>query len=182
MSRISDREAAVLGLLYESPMYGYEIEKIIKERGMRNWTEIGFSSIYYVLNRLAKDGLVESEIEEVEGKPSRRVYTVTVEGRVVILGKVKELLSENKKLISPFDLGMSYLTFLSPEEILECLGLYLDGLKKRLTFLEEGLLKVEESGESYNIVALFTRPLAHLRVEKSWVEEFIETVKNNGGC
>ena len=51
---INEREAAILGLLCENPLYGYTIEKIIEERGMRHWTDIGFSSIYYVLKRLER--------------------------------------------------------------------------------------------------------------------------------
>ena len=40
--------------------YGYTIEKIIEERGMRHWTDIGFSSIYYVLKRLESRNLIVS--------------------------------------------------------------------------------------------------------------------------
>ena len=47
---------------------------------MRNWTQIGFSSIYYVLKRLEKSGLITGSTEAVEGKPSRRNYTITVSG------------------------------------------------------------------------------------------------------
>ena len=39
-------DLAVLALVAEEPRYGYQIEGIIAKRGMREWTEIGFSSIY----------------------------------------------------------------------------------------------------------------------------------------
>ena len=55
---INERELAILGLLCEKPLYGYTIEKIIEERGMRHWTDIGFSSIYYVLKRLESRNLI----------------------------------------------------------------------------------------------------------------------------
>ena len=42
MSRISDLETAILGLLYEEPQHGYQLEKTIEGWGMRNWTPIGF--------------------------------------------------------------------------------------------------------------------------------------------
>ena len=57
---INEREAAILGLLWEKPLYGYTIEKIIEERGMRHWTDIGFSSIYYVLKRLESRNLLKA--------------------------------------------------------------------------------------------------------------------------
>ncbi len=79
---INEREAAVLGLLCEKPQYGYTIEKIIEERGMRHWTDIGFSSIYYVLKRLEHRSLVVSACEHQQDKPARKVYTITLRGSV----------------------------------------------------------------------------------------------------
>jgi len=94
MSEISNIEAAILGLLYENSHHGYELEKIIEERGMRNWTDIGFSSIYYVLKKLEDKKLVVSELEKVEGKPSRKVFTITYDGKLVMQEKSRELLTE----------------------------------------------------------------------------------------
>jgi DNA-binding PadR family transcriptional regulator len=48
-----------LTLVAERPRHGYEIERVIEERGMREWTEIGFSSIYYLLKKLEREGLIE---------------------------------------------------------------------------------------------------------------------------
>ena len=35
-------EFAILSLIAEAPRHGYEIEQTIEQRGMRDWTEIGF--------------------------------------------------------------------------------------------------------------------------------------------
>ena len=59
---MTNKELAILGLVAEGPGYGYQIEQVIEERGMRNWTEIGFSSIYYILNKLEKEGWLTSEL------------------------------------------------------------------------------------------------------------------------
>ena len=90
---ISDIEAAILGLLCERSQYGYDLDRTIEERGMRNWTPIGFSSIYYVLKRLEKSGLITSGLEAVEGKPSRRNYTITDPGRAAMKEKIVNVLS-----------------------------------------------------------------------------------------
>ena len=50
--KMTNAEFAILSLIVEQPRHGYEIEQVIEERGMRNWTEVGFSSIYYILNKL----------------------------------------------------------------------------------------------------------------------------------
>lgn len=177
MSRISNIEAAILGLLYENSYYGYQLNKIIKERGMRNWTEIGFSSIYYVLNRLEKKDLIKSRVENVKGKPSRKVYTITPEGKSAMQEKVKELLSENNKLISPFDLGIAYIDVLNSEETIKSIKHYLKSTNERIEFLENSIKMHESLNSPYNVIALFTRPLVLLKAEKEWLIEFIEKIE-----
>ncbi|MGZ7067394.1 MAG: PadR family transcriptional regulator [Methanobacterium sp.] len=177
MNRISDIEAAILGLLYEEPQYGYQIEKNIEAWGMRNWTQIGFSSIYYVLKKLEKKELVQSRLEKVEGKPSRKIYTITEPGKKEMKKKVQDILSWNKKIISPFDLGIAYLNVLKPEEIIKCLENYIQSAQGRIKFLESSVKAQKEFEAPYHVIALYSRPLAHLKVEMEWMEEFIDTIK-----
>lgn len=176
MSKISNIEAAILGLLYENPNHAYGLDKIIKERGMRNWTEIGFSSIYYVFKRLEEKELVKNELEEVKGK-SRKVYTITDDGKLAIHEKVSELLSENKKLISPFDLGIANINALKPEDTINNLENYLKSTNERIKFLQKSVKMHEELNSPYNVVALFSRPLELLKAEENWVRNFIEKIK-----
>lgn len=177
MSRISDIEAAILGLLYEKPQYGYQIEKTIESWGMRNWTQIGFSSIYYVLKKLEKKDLVESRVEKVEGKPSRKIYTITEAGRTEMKEKLMDLLSWNKKLISPFDLGIAYINYLEPQEMIDCLENYVKSAEGRIKFLESSVKVQKELKAPYYVIALFSRPLESLKTEIGWVEQLIGTIK-----
>jgi len=67
----------------EQPKHGYQIEQDITTRGMREWTEIGFSSIYYVLNKLEADSWLASQPGEAQpaaaGLPAATVTTETSE-------------------------------------------------------------------------------------------------------
>ena len=58
---LTDAEMLVLGLVAEMPRHGYQLDQVIEERGMRKWTQIGFSSIYYVLEQARKDGAGHGE-------------------------------------------------------------------------------------------------------------------------
>lgn len=58
---LTPAELTILGLVLEKPSHGYELEQLIELRGIRNWTELGFSSIYYLLGRLEKRGLVTAD-------------------------------------------------------------------------------------------------------------------------
>jgi len=177
MVRISDLEVAILGLIYEKPQYGYQLEKTIEGWGMRNWTQIGFSSIYYVLKKLEKKELVTSKLEKVEGKPSRKVFTITDLGRKTMKEKLIDLISWNKKIISPFDLGIAYLNYLKPQEVIDGLENYLKSAEGRIKFLESSVKVQEELKSPYYVVALFNRPLLNLKTEIGWVKQFIEKIK-----
>jgi DNA-binding PadR family transcriptional regulator len=177
---INEREAAILGLLCENPLYGYTIEKIIEERGMRHWTDIGFSSIYYVLKRLEGRNFIESSCQQQENKPSRKVYTITGSGRQILKEKTMSLLSQSRRIASPFDLGLAHLHLLSDEEAVAC-------LMDRVTALQTAIDRVKshqdhhrKNKRPYFIIALSDHALAHLRTEKRWVETFIEEIKRHG--
>jgi DNA-binding PadR family transcriptional regulator len=181
---INEREAAILGLLFENPLYGYTIEKIIEKRGMRHWTDIGFSSIYYVLKRLESRNFIESSCQPQDDKPSRKVYTITDTGRRILKEKIRSLLSQSTRIASPFDLGLAHLHLLSDEEAVAC-------LKNRVITLQIAIDRVKSHQEYHrlnkkpcNIFALSDHALAQLYTEKGWVETFIEEVEQHGrpGC
>jgi DNA-binding PadR family transcriptional regulator len=169
---ISNLEASVLGLVCEGFRYGYEIEKIIEERNMRHWTDIAFSSIYYVLKKLEIAGLITSESQSAGGR-SRKVYDVTEEGRREMREKVKHLLSTHGGFKSPFDLGIGFMNRLEKGEALEALKAYLRSLKEKRAYYKGRLEVIEKSDWPFQIRALCSRPLALLDLEEEWVEGFI---------
>ena len=185
MPRISNIETAILGLVCEVPRYGYELEKVIEEREMRNWTEIGFSSIYYVLNRLEKYGFIKSKFKGTPGKPPRKVYSITKEGQEVMRETVKEFLSKTVKPHLPFELGIAYMKFLPPEDVISSLNSYQQSLNDRLKHLQDKLLFMNKIKAPFHVIALFTRPIALIKAEQQWVKEFMDdycehTKKNEG--
>jgi DNA-binding PadR family transcriptional regulator len=73
----------ILRLLQEGPKYGYEIRAMINERfGFRPATVTS----YVILYKMANDGLVktEKELGEGKGKPDRKYYVMTDEGKRVM--------------------------------------------------------------------------------------------------
>ena len=74
----SDADIVVLSLLAEQPRHGYDLDRVIEQRGYRQWTSLAFSSVYYLLKRLSELGLLEPD----EGSQGRRtVFRVTEAGR-----------------------------------------------------------------------------------------------------
>ena len=73
----SDADIVLLSLLAEQPRHGYDLDRVIEQRGYRQWTSLAFSSVYYLLKRLSERGLLEPD----EGTQGRRtVFRVTEAG------------------------------------------------------------------------------------------------------
>ncbi|HEV8614077.1 MAG TPA: PadR family transcriptional regulator [Methylomirabilota bacterium] len=71
---------AVLGVLSLGPMTGYDIKKVIEGSIAHFWSE-SYGQIYPILRTLAAERLAEQRTERQRGKPDRRIYSLTTEGR-----------------------------------------------------------------------------------------------------
>ena len=73
----------ILGLLGAHPMSGYDIKRAF-DRSLATYWNAGNSQIYTTLKTLAARRLVSSEIILQEGRPNRRVYSLTAAGRAAL--------------------------------------------------------------------------------------------------
>lgn len=72
---------AILGFLEYQPMTGYDLKKFFDQSVTHFWSATQ-SHIYKALEKLEKDGMVQSRIIPQEGKPNRKQYEATDTGRV----------------------------------------------------------------------------------------------------
>lgn len=107
-------EFVVLGLLAEAPRHGYELESTIAERGLREWTDIGFSSIYHGLKKLEAAGLLTAD-RAAAGK-ARKVYSITRQGRERLAREVRDALGVPEALHPRLLMGLANWPALSPGE------------------------------------------------------------------
>jgi DNA-binding PadR family transcriptional regulator len=80
MASSNRTEYAVLGLLALGIGTGYEIKKMADEALGHFWNE-SFGHIYPILRRLEARGWVTKTVESQEGRPDRKVYAPTPDGR-----------------------------------------------------------------------------------------------------
>ena len=170
---MTNAELAILSLVVEKPRHGYEIEQVIEERGMREWTEVGFSSIYYVLKKLESAGLVQSHLEQQAGRgPARKVYAATGEGRAAWHEATLEALSVPQRCSMPFQLGLANLPGLSAGESVTAVRQYRERLVQerdhvRSRYQEEG------ADPPLHVKAMFDFSLALIEAQLAWIEQFI---------
>jgi DNA-binding PadR family transcriptional regulator len=174
---ITNLELAVIGLIAESPKHGYQIEQDIQQRGMREWAEIGFSSIYHVLNKLEKLRWLTSNLDASGQGPARKVYSLSPQGREGYHHSVLTRLKSPRRYSSDFELAMANLNALSREEILSSLEQYVSSLKSIVNNLTQKQETDRQHGLPLNVELLFDHSLNALHSEISWIQSIIPKIQ-----
>lgn len=106
-------ELAVLGLLKERAMHGYELRKQLTQRLGFLWT-VSFGSLYPTLRKMERRGAVEKVRQTETGTRRRQVYRITPAGEREFL----ELLEEGTSTAweeDKFPLRLTFFRYLRPE-------------------------------------------------------------------
>lgn len=166
---MTNAELAILSLVVEQPRHGYDIEQTIVGRNMRDWTDVGFSSIYYLLDKLEKAGLVTSRHEPAPGRgPTRRVYSATDTGVVTMQAQALQALAGPARQPSGFQLGLAVLPLLDADEVAAAVAAHEADLEVQLETLRER----RDEGLPFHVAAMFDLGIIQLEAELSWIRRF----------
>ena len=80
-------DLCLLAVMRDGPAYGYEMTKRLRARGL---STVGEGSIYPLLGRLEREGLVETRRAASNGGPPRKYYSVSPEGERELEAGVRE--------------------------------------------------------------------------------------------
>ena len=80
-------DLCLLAVLNDEPAYGYEMTKRLRARGL---STVGEGSIYPLLGRLERDGLVDTYRAASNGGPPRKYYRLTDDGRRALAAGTSE--------------------------------------------------------------------------------------------
>ncbi|MBI5666641.1 MAG: PadR family transcriptional regulator [Chloroflexi bacterium] len=176
---MTDAELTILSLVAEGPRYGYEIQQIIDERGLREWLTIGFSSIYYILNKLEQQNIVTSRLQPEGRGPARKVYSITEAGRGILQTAIADLLRQPRALGSGFELGLANLRALKPRQVYQVLRHHRSDLQYNLDAVEKAWQRHQQEGTANgdHILALYTHSIAVMRAELEWLDTFLNDWK-----
>jgi PadR family transcriptional regulator AphA len=85
-----DVRTLCLGVLSLGDASGYEIKKRLEDT-FSHFYDASFGSIYPALSRLQSEGLVRCEIETQAKRPDKKVYSLTVDGRLTLIQELNKL-------------------------------------------------------------------------------------------
>ena len=80
-------DLCLLAVIDQGPAYGYEMTRRLRDRGLSN---VGEGSIYPLLGRLEREGLVETYRAASNGGPPRKYYRPSSTGRLALATGVSE--------------------------------------------------------------------------------------------
>lgn len=169
---VTNAELALMSLLAEKAMHGYEIEQVIEQRGMREWTSIGFSSIYYLLEKMRKLGWLARKLKHSEiGGPAKQIYSLTGIGHSIWEKAIIEALSHPKSINNQFQIALSVIPLLDKVEVSNALATYAAELQMTIEKLR---LKLDGYGPHapWHVSAMFDLSITQLSANLDWVQEF----------
>jgi len=169
----TDAELLLLGLVAEMPRHGYELEQEIERRSMREWTRIGFSSIYFVLGNLKRAGLVSAR--KPAGAKARKTFTLTAAGRRALVAQTLAALRTYRPTYSSLLLGMIHWSALEREDALYALETRRQAVNSELARL--GAIQVDQQPLPDYVEALFDFSIGQLTAEAEWIGRTLDYMK-----
>lgn len=172
-------ELAVLGLLHEAPMHGYELRKRLN--AMLGWGRaFSYGSLYPCLKTLLANGRIENAGEDRAGsglgRRARIVYRITDAGR----DRFRELLDEGGPAATEDEAFGIRFAFFARTDTAVRLRL-LEGrrrrLEERLDRVRNQLHRTQQRLDSY-AVELQRHGLESVEREVRWISDVIERERN----
>ncbi len=163
-------ELAILGLLLEAPMHGYELRKRLTGL-LGAFRAFSYGSLYPTLRRMQADGLIDEEVPAGSVRRARRVYQLTAAGK----DRFAELVADTGPQNYTDDGFGVHLAFFSRTPA-EARMRILEGRRRQVEERREGLR--EAVARASGSLDRYTRQLHQLGLESSerevrWLNELI---------
>jgi DNA-binding PadR family transcriptional regulator len=178
-------ELAVLGLLHETPLHGYELRKRLNAF-LGAFRAFGYGSLYPCLKELLAQGLIAEEQPEqpdLTGKPlagrrSKIVYRLTAEGKE----RLQQLLAEPGPAAwedDGFGVRFAFFGQTRADIRLRILEGRRTRLEERLDAFRAALARTRERLDSYTL-ELHKHGLESVEREVRWLNELIASERQAG--
>jgi DNA-binding PadR family transcriptional regulator len=131
-------EWALLGLLTQKPMHGYELHRYFTDpSALGQVWYLGLSQMYKLLKELERQGHLEATLEEQESYPDRKVYHITPAGRAAFLRWMEKPIRSTRLIRVEFLAKLFLAQLLGSEMIERVIGTQLETCQAQLTRLQE---------------------------------------------
>src|SRR2546422_4821205 len=164
-------ELAILGLLKERAMHGYQLRKRLADTLGSFW-QVSYGSLYPALKRLQKEEAVEMIFPKDQVGRRKNVYRITEKGEA-LFAELLDGAGQQASDDSGFSVRFAFFQYLKPEtriRLLERRRMFLEG---RFSHLKDSVQRLKEGIDSYTL-ALMNRELAATETDIRWLDDVIQ--------
>ena len=164
-------ELAILGLLKEGAMHGYQLKKRLAE-AMGSFWQVSYGSLYPALKRLQKEGAVEMIFPKEDVGRRKNVYRITEKGESVF-AELLERAGHDATEDNGFSVRFAFFQYLKPDSRIRLLERRRAFLQGRWSNLRESLHSYRERIDNYTL-SLMNHELAATENDIRWLDDLIQ--------
>jgi DNA-binding PadR family transcriptional regulator len=173
-------ELAILGLLKERPMHGYQLSRELSAQLGGLW-KVSYGSLYPTLRRLERDGAVEQVPGTEAGRTRKRlVYRITPDGEQAFLRLLEEPPSDTQAEDARFRIRLAFFRYLPPETRVRLLDRRRSALEERLDAIKDAIEAAADSDDDYQR-ALMEHGRAATEADIAWLTGLIQRERATHG-
>ena len=171
-------ELAILGLLKEQSMHGYQLSRELGD-SLGGFWRVSYGSLYPTLRCLERDGAVRST-PHAEARGRRKImYEITDTGEKAFFELLQETPHDNSTEDSKFPVRLAFFRYLPPETRIRLLERRRATLEVRLSTIKDSMRATQEQVDTYTL-ALKEHGRSATESDIEWLEALIDAERTNG--
>lgn len=168
--RLTPLGVAVLALLRDRPMHGYEMFQTLVDRRADRIVKVRPGSLYHVVARLAEEKLIRLAATSRHGnRPERAIYEISDAGIEALTERVRELVAIPTDEFPQFVTALAEIHHLDTDTAAEAVTNRVAALEADVA--EMTALRDADAASKVNVVAL-DYLLAITQAQVTWLREF----------
>ena len=169
-------ELAILGLLKERPMHGYQLKKRLADTLGSFW-QVSYGSLYPALKRLQREGAVEMTFPREQVGRRKNVYRISAEGEA-LFAELLERAGHDTSQDNGFQVRLAFFKYLKPETRIRLLERRRAFLEGRGSEIKQSLQRFKEQIDGYTF-SLINHQLAATENDIRWLDDLIQAERRH---
>ena len=142
-------EHALLGLLKQSPLHGYQLHRLLSDPdGLKRVWHLKQAQLYALLGKLEEAGYISGSIQQQASHPPRRVYRLTKAGQEAFQNWLSSPVSRPRQMRQEFQAKLYFARLEGNEACTRLISIQRQACQEWLT-AQEAIAGQESTGNSY---------------------------------
>ena len=173
----------ILGVLIRfGPQHGYQVKRTIAEN-VADFTSIKLPTIYYHLDKMEREGLLQAKRETEGSRPERTVYAVTDKGRQAFAQGLERQLALTYQPSFDADAIFYFAEHVDSQQVIRHLADHAARLERILAEIaghQQAVANSIPKEQQRYVNIIFQHHLLHYRAEKTWAQNAVTLLRSGG--